>query len=117
MWHTLDDVKRSASGVVSARAVAREDSPWFSGHFPGDPILPGMAQIGMVFDAIRQTSEHRLKIGRVSRVRFKQVVRPNDSLSIIAIPVEKDSGSYSFRLSVEDEPVCSGIIVVDPLNT
>jgi 3-hydroxyacyl-[acyl-carrier-protein] dehydratase len=113
VWYRLDDVKRSVSGEISARAVVPESSQWFSGHFPGDPILPAIAQLGMVFDAIRQTSKHPVKISRVGRVRFKQVVRPGDGLQITASPMEKEAGSYSFQLSVQEELVCSGMMVVE----
>jgi 3-hydroxyacyl-[acyl-carrier-protein] dehydratase len=112
MWYTLDNLKRSASGEVSASVELTQDSPWFSGHFPEEPILPGIAQLGMVFDAISQSSNQSLKISSVSRVRFKRIVRPNDRLEIMAMPVERDSGTYSFRIMVGEELVCSGIMMV-----
>lgn len=113
MWYTLHNLKRSASGEVSANIEMTQDSPWFSGHFPGEPILPGIAQLGMVFDAIWQSSNQSLKISSVSRVRFKQIVRPNDRLEIIAKPMEDNSGAYSFRMMAGKELVCSGIVTVE----
>jgi 3-hydroxymyristoyl/3-hydroxydecanoyl-(acyl carrier protein) dehydratase len=113
MWYTLHNLKRSASGEVSASIEMTQDSPWFSGHFPGEPILPGIAQLGMVFDAIWQSNNESLKISSVSRVRFKQIVRPNDRLEIIAKPMEENSGDYSFRMMVGKELVCSGIVTVE----
>ena len=112
MWYSLNNLKRSASGEVSAGVEMTQDSPWFSGHFPGEPILPGIAQLGMVFDAISQSSHQSLKISSFGRVRFKQIVRPNDRLEITAIPMERDSGVYSFRMMVGEEVVCSGIVTV-----
>jgi 3-hydroxymyristoyl/3-hydroxydecanoyl-(acyl carrier protein) dehydratase len=117
MWYSLNDIKRSASGEVSASVEMTEDSPWFSGHFPGEPILPGIAQLGMVFDAISQSSDQNLKISSVSRVRFKQIVRPNDRLEIIATPMEEESGVYSFRMMVGEELVCSGMVTVSAVLT
>jgi 3-hydroxymyristoyl/3-hydroxydecanoyl-(acyl carrier protein) dehydratase len=39
------------------------DSPWFDGHFPEDPTLPGIAQLEMAVDAIRlaKNETYRLK--------------------------------------------------------
>ena len=70
MWYVLKDLKRSDSRELRAEIQVPPDSPWFSGHFPGEPILPGIAQLGMVFDAINQSSDQNLKISSVSRVRF-----------------------------------------------
>ena len=51
-WHTLHLVSSSSDEVVM-EGEATPDSPWFSGHFPDDPILPGIAQIAMAFEAAK----------------------------------------------------------------
>jgi 3-hydroxymyristoyl/3-hydroxydecanoyl-(acyl carrier protein) dehydratase len=113
MWYVLRDLKRSASNELCADIQISPDSPWFSGHFPGDPILPGIAQLGMVFDAINQSSNQHMKITSVSRVRFKQIIRPNDQLRIIATPQEDHEESYVFRIMVKEELACSGVMTVE----
>ena len=113
MWYVLKDLKRSDSMELCADIQVPPDSPWFSGHFPGDPILPGVAQLGMVFDAINQSSNQNLKISSVSRVRFKQIIRPDDQLRIIATPQKDHAESYAFRIMVKGELVCSGVMTVE----
>jgi 3-hydroxyacyl-[acyl-carrier-protein] dehydratase len=112
MWHSMHNMKRALSGEVSATVEMTSDSPWFSGHFPGEPILPGIAQLAMVFDLIAGTSEEQLKVAGVSRVRFKKIVGPEDRLQISATPAEGDPGAYGFRMTVGQELVCSGILRV-----
>jgi 3-hydroxymyristoyl/3-hydroxydecanoyl-(acyl carrier protein) dehydratase len=89
------------------------DSSWFSGHFPGEPILPGIAQLGMVFDAINQSKQQNLRICSISRVRFKQIIRPNDQLRVFATLKKDHTGSYQFHITVEEELVCSGVLKVE----
>ena len=113
MWYVLKDLKRSDSRELRAEIQVPPDSPWFSGHFPGEPILPGIAQLGMVFDAISQSSDQNLKISGVSRVRFKQIIRPDDQLRIIATPQKDHAESYVFRITVKGELVCSGVMTVE----
>ena len=98
---------------ISADIHIAPNSPWFDGHFPGEPILPGVAQIGMVFDAIRKARNLDLKISSVQRVRFKRLIRPNDQLKIIAAPLKKEAYSYSFRILIQGEVVCSGMMTVE----
>jgi 3-hydroxyacyl-[acyl-carrier-protein] dehydratase len=117
MWYVLKDLKRSDSMELRAEVQVPRDSPWFSGHFPGEPILPGIAQLGMVFDAINQSSDRNLKISSVSRVRFKQIIRPNDQLRIIATPQKDHAESYGFRIMVKEELVCSGVMTVEDLTS
>ena len=111
--YTLKNLKCSVLNEISAQIEFIPDSFWFLGHFPGDPILPGIAQLGMVLDALEQSNDQKLKVVGVSRVRFKRIVRPGDRLSIGITPVAEKHGSYSFRLSVDTDPACSGIMTVD----
>jgi 3-hydroxyacyl-[acyl-carrier-protein] dehydratase len=112
MWHSLNNLKKSSSGEVSAGIAMTADSQWFSGHFPGEPVLPGIAQLGIVVDALTQTSHEKPRIAGFSRVRFKQLVRPDDPLEVVISPVEAETGVYSFRLTTGSHLACSGIVKV-----
>ena len=116
MWYKLKEMIRSEANEISADIHVPLDSPWFDGHFPGKPILPGVAQIGMVFDAIRKARNQDLKLSSVRRVRFKRIIRPDDRLKIMAAPLKQDAGSYSFRILIQDETVCSGVMTVENQN-
>ena len=111
-WSTLKGLTRSDQNEISAAIHLPPGSPWFHGHFPGEPILPGVAQIGMVIDVIRKARKQDLKVSAVRRVRFKQIIRPDNQLKIIAAPLRKDTDTYSFRILIEDETVCSGLVTL-----
>ena len=37
---------------ITASACVPADSVWYAGHFPGNPILPGIAILALVEEAI-----------------------------------------------------------------
>jgi 3-hydroxymyristoyl/3-hydroxydecanoyl-(acyl carrier protein) dehydratase len=110
MWYEVEDAGQSEARVLSMKIRVPANSPWFCGHFPGEPILPGIAQLGMVFDAISRSNDRKLTLRSVSRVRFKQAIRPDDRLKITAAPKRDDVDSYTFRIMHEEEVVCSGVM-------
>lgn len=112
MWHTVTDCTQTESGEISAHASIPEGSLWYSGHFPGDPILPGIAQIKIVFDILNQVNGNKLMLENVSRLRFKKIVRPNDKLKVIAIKHKDKPKLYTFKILIEDDFICSGNIWV-----
>ncbi len=86
----LDEVLELEPGsrVVARREVRAED-PWFAGHFPGRPVMPGvliveaMAQTGAI--AILVQEENRGKIAFFAGIddcRFKRIVEPGDVLTL-----------------------------------
>lgn len=112
MWHTVTDVKSSENGAISATAIIPVHSEWFSGHFPNDPILPGIAQIGFVYDMLKQVFDGKVDIQNLSRIRFKKIIRPGDQLEIRASVIDTKKESFSFSIMVNTDVVCSGSMTV-----
>ncbi len=86
----IDEVLELRPGErVVARREVRADDPWFAGHFPSRPVMPGvliveaMAQTGAV--AVLAEEENRGKIAFFAGIddcRFKRVVEPGDVLTL-----------------------------------
>lgn len=112
MWYLLLDLEIPAPNDIRARVLVDHDSPWFSGHFPDRPILPGIAQLKMVADVIGRARQEHLWIKRLHRVKFKRIVGPGEPLDIHATATNTD-GLYAFRITHETEDVCSGTMVLD----
>ena len=110
MGSRLIEIESKAEIGIRAAIQVPGDSHWFDGHFPGEPVLPGLAQISMVFDVIQKASECELGVFSVNRVRFKRIVRPDDLLTVVAVPLEKEADAYSFYIKIQGDLVCSGVI-------
>jgi len=104
---------------LEAFATASLGSPWFDGHFPGQPILPGIAMIAIAFDAAREKEAHegkRIRLKAVKRVRFKKSVRPDEPFTLALKREQKENGiSYNFTILLGDEAACTGTLTVERL--
>ncbi len=109
MCYSLIESRQLSETEISATVKTDENSPWFAGHFPDDPILPGIAQLGMVADIINRFSKENLLIRSLSRIKFKRLIRPGELLSIQAT-YEKRKNNYSFRITVDGIEAGSGVI-------
>lgn len=102
-----------------ARAVGEKlvsaNEPHFAGHFPGNPIMPGvliveaLAQTGAV--AILSLSEHAGKLALFAGIdgcRFKRVVRPGDTLrlEVRLERMRRGVGKGAARATVDGELAC-----------
>ena len=94
----IDTVEELESGV---RAVAKKcvsyNEPFFGGHFPNEPVMPGvliieaLAQTGAV--AILSVEENRGKtayFAGINSAKFKRKVMPGDVLTL-----ETETVSYT----------------------
>ena len=96
------------------------NEPFFQGHFPGYPIMPGvliveaMAQVGGV--AVISAPEHHDKLALfagIDKVRFKRQVKPGDTLRIEVElnQIRRGIGAGSGVATVNDEVACRGEIL------
>ncbi len=100
-----------------ARRTLLADDFWFAGHFPGNPVTPGV----LIVEALAQTATLAAasgggaegKIGLfagIDKVRFKRVVKPGDTLDLEAeiIAVHGPVGRAKVTARVGDEVACRG---------
>ena len=80
------------SMLVGGWKDVRPDEFWNAGHFPGNPILPGIviveacAQLSLIgYKAVMPEISDRLVLfGGIDNVRFRGAVKPGDRLILIA---------------------------------
>jgi 3-hydroxyacyl-[acyl-carrier-protein] dehydratase len=116
-WHLLSDPRSLSVHEITAETIVKDGSLWFKGHFPGEPVLPGIALLSMVFEMIEQHKRESGKICRVTgfkRVRFRHLVKPGDSIHIsISCNNSYTKPAYSFKMLTENELAASGLIFVE----
>ncbi len=116
-WHQLKNLYESDSIEISAETTVAPDSLWFDGHFPGSPILPGIAQLAIVSDMLRENAARggrHIEIVAIKRVRFRQMIRPSDTIRCTAEPDANDPAAYKFRVTVNGQVACNGTMVTAP---
>lgn len=86
----VDEVVELVPGrSARARLFVDPDAPFFAGHFPGNPILPGviiveaLAQTGALATLAEPGMEGKLALfAGIERARFRRVVRPGETLEL-----------------------------------
>lgn len=93
------------------------NEPFFQGHFPGEPVMPGvliieaLAQVGAVAVLSMAENEDKLALFTgINNFRFKKMVRPGDrlELSVTMTGMRRNIGKGEAEARVEGKAVASG---------
>lgn len=85
----VDEMELDAEGVCHAKYLVKENEYFCSGHFPGNPIVPGVIQCEIMAQSCALLVKEDL-IGKttlytgIDKVRFKSIVKPGDLCEITA---------------------------------
>lgn len=85
------------------------DHPAFPGHFPGTPILPGVALLDMALHAITIAAGISPGTCEVSAVKFLSPAKPGDALEIRHSV--SSGGLMHFDIVAGNRKIASGTVV------
>ncbi len=91
----IDAILDLSDEQVTAQRTIRGDEPQFAGHYPGNPIMPGVLLCEACFQSAAVLLARRLDVSasgesaatpvlaRIGDARFKQMVKPGDVIEIV----------------------------------
>ncbi|MBB6216363.1 3-hydroxyacyl-[acyl-carrier-protein] dehydratase [Anaerosolibacter carboniphilus] len=119
----IEEVEAGKKAIGIKNVTINE--PFFQGHFPGNPIMPGvliveaMAQVGAV--AMMSLEENKGKLGvfaGIDELRFKRQVVPGDTLrmEVEMIALKRNIGKAQATAYVGEDVACKGILTFALIN-
>ncbi|MDX2108783.1 MAG: 3-hydroxyacyl-ACP dehydratase FabZ family protein [Verrucomicrobiota bacterium] len=103
----LDEIVECAETRLVAKRTIRGDEPHFAGHYPGNPIMPGVLLCEATFQAGAVLLVSRMQatggsaegltpiLSRIGEAKFKSIVRPGDSIQI-EVEHKETMGQFHF---------------------
>jgi len=111
----IDEIEIDEAGVCHSKYRIKDDEFFCQGHFPGNPIVPGVIQCEIMAQSCALLVKDEIK-GKttlytgIDNLRFKHVVKPGDLCEVTA-RLKSKRGQMFFceaTLSVEGMLCCKG---------
>lgn len=104
----VDKILELSENSIKTSLTLSGNEDFFKGHFPGNPIMPGVLLQEALFQSgaalmgllARKTSTGKGGLGVVTRVqnaKFKNMVHPNDTLEMEVVLTESLSNAHYMK--------------------
>jgi len=66
----------SDKSTCSVRAILNPEHPIFNGHFPGNPIVPGVCMLQMIKEILAKILKHELMLVKSNAIKLNNLISP-----------------------------------------
>jgi 3-hydroxyacyl-[acyl-carrier-protein] dehydratase len=88
---TINGLTKTISNAGKTHIAGQLNINWlhdiFSGHFPGNPVLPGVVQVQMITDTCNEALNTKFILTRASNIKYLNMVVP-EICNILSIDIE-----------------------------
>ena len=99
----------SSSGQMETEIVFGPDEPFFAGHFPGHPVVPGVMLIDSAVAAAEKMLKRRIMLKGMRKVKFLNPLLPGETVKVRLDC--RGEGEVAYLFARNDSPCASGILV------
>lgn len=113
----IDRVREVSPDKIVALKNVSFGEPFFQGHFPGNPVMPGVLMVEAMAQAAAILAHHHgsfdpttqvVYFMAIDKVKFRKLVRPGDQLVIEVVPLRTGKvWKLEGKVKVDDAVVCS----------
>lgn len=75
-FYTLQSHEKAENGSITANIILNKDHDIFKGHFPGNPVTPGVCMMQIVKELTEEFTGSKLFLKSASNVKFMAIINP-----------------------------------------
>lgn len=82
-FYALQSFEKDENGVFSVKISLNKDHEIFKGHFPGNPVTPGVCMMQIVKELTEEFTGKKLFLKSASNVKFMAIINPFETPDLI----------------------------------
>ena len=100
-FFTIGD-KQVSGNELTVTLTINKDHRIFEGHFPGQPVVPGVCMMQMILEMMEQVTGKRLKLLTAYDMKFLAVINPqvNNNVNTTLKYTEDEGGTFSATATI-----------------
>ena len=97
-FYTVQKIE-TTEGTIIADVRLNPDHEIYKGHFPEQPVVPGVLQLQIIREVLEESLDQQLFISRVNSAKYLRMITPDTSAEITITIRYKASGEKEYQVS------------------
>ena len=100
-YYTINAVEPQPDGTTRFAITLKADSTVYEGHFPGQPVSPGVCNIQMIKECAEQVAGKSLFLNNLQQCRLTTLVTPLAHPQVeVKILLEEKGEAYKLKATI-----------------
>ena len=107
-FYNVEQIETISEGKYEAKILLNKDHSIFKGHFPGNPVTPGVCMMQIIKELTEELTNSSLILSSSSNVKFMAIINPELTPSLrleLDITGDSETGYKVKNTSYFDETV------------
>lgn len=100
-FYRIEYLQRDPNSI-SCKIAFNKQHDIFKGHFPGQPVVPGVCMMEMVKELLEQQTDQTLWLRDAGQVKFLQLITP-DVQPVINISWQQEKKGFTVTASFKND--------------
>ncbi len=86
---------------IDASVVLNKDHEVFQGHFPNNPVMPGVCMMQMIKELLEEAVSAKLQLKSSSNIKFMAIINPEKNANLnVNIQWTEEEGTYKAKSAI-----------------
>ncbi len=95
--YKVTSTENTSEGILS-KVHLNKDHAIFKGHFPGNPVMPGVCMIQIIKELTEEATGKNLFLAVSSNIKFMAIINPEKNPDLqIAIDISQENGEVKVK--------------------
>ncbi len=95
--YKVTSTENTSEGILS-KVHLNKDHAIFKGHFPGNPVMPGVCMIQIIKELTEESTGKNLFLAVSSNIKFMAIINPEKNPDLqIAIDIAQENGEVKVK--------------------
>ncbi|TYB78597.1 3-hydroxyacyl-ACP dehydratase [Bizionia myxarmorum] len=96
-FYTINTLENTA-GKAIATITINKNHPIFEGHFPGNPVTPGVCMMQIIKELTEQVVEKKLFMAAAVNVKFMAIINPEKTPNLeLTLDIEETENGFRVK--------------------